>query len=98
MRNHDHDRAGARSTFMGSVKGLATTIAVGAAFFITPVIYSSTVSWVQRFAATHYGYGWDDLVSIGWFLITACTVFFVARASISTVLVMGGLALATRFL
>lgn len=32
----------------------------------------------------------------GWFFITAATVFFVARASIGTALIMGGLAIAMR--
>ena len=87
-----------RSIFMSSVIGLSNVIAVVVAFFATPVAYDRTVGWVQRFASSHYGYGFEDITAFVWWLIVALLIFFSARASISTALVMGGLAIAARFL
>ncbi len=92
-----HAQAG-RSIFMSSLTGLANTLAVVATFLGAPPLFSKTIPWAQAYAARHYGYGYDDLVSLGWFVTCVLIVFFVSRASISTALVMGGLALATRFL
>ena len=87
-----------QSIFMSSITGLANLIAAVVTFLGTPPLYSNTVDWVQRFTALHYGYGWQDITAVAWFLICAGIVFFVSRASISTALIMGGLAIATRFL
>ena len=95
MSGHGAD---GRSVFMGSVKGLANTVAVAAAFFGTPPAYNASIGWVQEFAYRHYGAGLTDVIQLGWFAIVACTLFFIARASLATGMVMGGLALATRFL
>ena len=87
-----------RSVFTGSVEGLANTVAAAAAFFGTPPAYNASITWVQEFAYRHYGAGLGDFVQIGWFVIVACAVFFIVRASLATAMVMGGLALAARFL
>ncbi|MEM6463203.1 MAG: hypothetical protein AAF724_14930 [Pseudomonadota bacterium] len=87
-----------RSVFMSSVTGLANTVAGVVTFVGAPPLYSKTIDWVQRFTATHYGHGWADLTSLAWFVVCLCLVFFISRASISTALVMGGLAIATRFI
>lgn len=63
-----------------------------------PVSYNRTVGWVQTFTASHYGYGFEDITAFIWWLIVALLIFFFARASISTALVMGGLAIAALFL
>lgn len=86
-----------RSVFMSSVHGLANTLAVVVTFFGTPALYGRTIQWVQSYTASNYGYGLEDLVALAWGCVCAALVFFVSRASISTALVMGGLALATRF-
>lgn len=87
-----------KSIFMSSVQGLANTGAVAASFFLTPLFYSETVEWIKVFAIRHYGAGWDDLVGFAWFILVAFLTFFIARASLGTLLIAGGLALATRFL
>jgi uncharacterized membrane protein len=97
QQQHHQSQAG-RSIFMSSVIGLSNVIAVVVAFFATPVAYERTVGWVQRFTASHYGYGFEDITAFVWWLIVALLIFFSARASISTALVMGGLAVAARFL
>ncbi len=84
--------------FMSSIIGLANILAALAAFLGTPPVYSKTVSWVQRYTANHYGYELVDLISFGWWIICALLIFFIARASVGTALVMGGLAIAARLL
>ena len=90
-----HAEAG-QSIFMSSVTGLANTLAVIVTFLCAPLLYGRTVGWIQGFVTNNYGYGWSDITAVLWALVTACLVFFISRASISTALVFGGLALATR--
>ncbi len=97
QQQHQQNQAG-RSIFMSSVIGLSNVVAVVVAFFATPVAYNRTVGWVQLFTSNHYGYGFEDITAFVWWLIVALLIFFFARASISTALVMGGLAIAARFL
>lgn len=97
-QQQNHQNQAGRSIFMSSVIGLSNVIAVVVAFFATPVAYNRTVGWVQNFTASHYGYGFEDITAFVWWLIVALLIFFFARASISTALVMGGLAIAARFL
>jgi len=98
MLNRDKHREASQSIFMSSVKGLANTGAVVATFFIAPLLYAQSVEWIRIFTARHYGPEWTDLSDVAWFVLVALLTFFVARASVSTLLVMGGLAVATRFL
>ena len=98
MQDMSKQKDAGRSVFLGSVKGLANTAAAAAAFFGTPLVYSETVGWVQDFTYRHYGADLVGLVQIGWFGIVGFAVFFVARASIGTAIVMGGTAIAIRFL
>lgn len=90
-----HGAAG-QSIFMSSVQGLANTLAVVITFVGAPPMYSKTIGWVQSFAAHHYGYGFADITAFAWGVVCAALVFFISRASVSTALVMGGLAIATR--
>ena len=95
LANQKHNAAG-QSIFMSSVTGLANTLAVVTTFIGAPPLYGRTVGWVQGFAANNYGSGFEDITAFTWGVVCACLVFFISRASISTALVMGGLALATR--
>jgi hypothetical protein len=95
LGNKKYGEAG-KSIFMSSVTGLANTLALVATFIGAPALYGRSVGWVQSFTAQHYGYGWEDLTAFFWFIICAALVFFISRASVSTALVMGGLAIATR--
>lgn len=92
-----HGEAG-RSIFMSSVQGLANTLAVVITFVGAPPLYSKSIGWIQDFTIHHYGYGFEDLTAFAWGCVCAALVFFISRASISTALVMGGLAIATRLL
>ncbi len=98
MFNPQKQREATQSIFMSSIHGLANVGAVAVTFFSVPAVYSRTVNWVSAFAANHYGAEFSDFASFAWFIILALLVFFIARASLSTLLVMGGLAIAVRFL
>lgn len=95
LSNEKHKAAG-QSIFMSSITGLANTLAVVTTFIGAPPLYGSTVDMVQDFTSNNYGYGYEDLTAFAWGVTCAALVFFVSRASISTALVMGGLAIATR--
>lgn len=71
-------------------------MAVGAALFGTGPIHSASVDWVTDYATRQYGSGLEDPTSVVWFVLVAATTFFVARASIATLILMGGLAVAAR--
>jgi len=95
LSNEKHKAAG-QSIFMSSVTGLANTLAVVTTFIGAPPLYGRTVDMVQDFTSNNYGYGYEDLTAFAWGTTCAALVFFISRASISTALVMGGLAVATR--
>ena len=98
MKFGDKYSQATQSTFISSVKGMANTLAVAVTFFTVPILFRSTSDWVRAFTVSQYGPDWTDLVLIGWFVICVLFVFFVSRASLSTALIMGGLALAARVL
>lgn len=90
-------REAGRSMVKRALDGLSAVGAFGASFIVTPLVYGNTIGWVQRYTAKNYGYGYDDLVAIAWFLIVALTLFFSARLLLGVFLMIGGLALAARF-
>jgi len=96
MNNTQKHQEAGKNIFMSSMTGLANVLAVGATFFGTGPLYSRTVDWAYRFAVNHYGYGIADFTTLIWGVLCAALIFFIARASISTALVTGGLALAMR--
>ncbi|MEO1207181.1 MAG: hypothetical protein AAFV45_12710 [Pseudomonadota bacterium] len=71
--------------------------AVLVTFFCTPEAYSRTIGWVETFAEHRYGPDLLPLVSAAYFVILSLMIFFTARASVATLIVMGGLTLATKF-
>ena len=86
------------SMFTSSMNGLANVIAVLASFLGTPWLFDVTIDWLHEYTARAYGYGFETPVSIVWFLACSLLIFFTARATVSTALVMGGAALLTRFM
>ncbi|MEQ8328103.1 MAG: hypothetical protein RIE84_11325 [Parvibaculum sp.] len=98
MFNNKQQSETGRSVFMSSVTGLANVAAVVTTFFATPLAYNFTEDWISGFVARHYGYGFTDAALIGWYVVTALTVFFFARASIGLAITMGGLAIAARLM
>ncbi len=86
-----------QNIFMESIIGLSTILAVACSFFATPLFYSYTIPKVQAFTTQHYGSGFEDAVAIAWWLISALAIFFGARASLSTGLIMFGMTIVARF-
>ena len=91
-------RTAGQANFMSSMQGLANVLALIFTLIGAPPLYSKTVGWVQGLTVNHYGYGLEDITSIIWGLLCAGLIFFISRASVSTMLVMGAIAIATRFL
>jgi len=87
-----------RSIFMSSMLGFANVAAAVATFFSVQPVFNMTRGWVAEFTTTQYGNEWIEPVSWFWWLAIAATLFFTARASIATVIVIGAFAFAIRFL
>lgn len=92
------DQKSPRDMFESSIHGLATVSAVAVTFLTVPLVYDYSIDWIRDFSADNYGQTVAGLASIGWFGTCTLFIFFLARASLSTGLTMGGLALAARFL
>ena len=86
------------SIFMSSAKGLANVLAFLAAFLGTPAIYDHTVGWVTSFTAYNYSPAISDFAAIIWFAVVALSLFFIARMTLSTAIVLGSLSVAAKFL
>lgn len=84
--------------FMQTLIWLSNLLAIIITFFATPEVYNRTADFVIRFTAQNYTAGYDDIVSLAWWVITAAFIFCVVRMSFSTLLVMGGLTLAAKLL
>lgn len=84
--------------FMQTLLWMSNLLAIVISFFTAPIAYSRTIDFVFAFTARHYGAGYEDIVSFLWWMIVAAFIFCVVRMSVSTLFVMGGLALATRLL
>ena len=93
----DHKTA-VRGIFMSSIEWLANIGAVVVTFFLTPIAYSHSMVWVGQFTRAYYGDELLGFVALAWGGIVVLFIYFVARMSLGTVLVMGGLAFALRFL
>lgn len=86
----------ARSAFESSVLLLANVVAFAIAMLGTGPVYSWSVVWVRGFAVTQYGPDLAALIEVLWAVVVALTIFAFARASVATLITLGGLALAAR--
>jgi len=86
----------AKGVYEKSVQSIASLSAVVAAFFATGPLYALSIGWVLEFTANQYGDGHEWLVQAFWFLVTALSTYALARATIATVITIGGFALASR--
>lgn len=82
--------------FMDSVTLLANVAALSVSALTSPLIFKSTVGWVSTYIGQMYGSGFSGLASVAYFIVLSVGVFAICRASIATLLVAGGLALASR--
>ncbi len=96
--NRKNQSEAARSVFMSSMFGLANTAAATAAFLGGPLLYERSIRWIVVFTVNAYGEAWVWIVEPLWFVLVLLLVFFIARATLATALVTGGLAIAARLL
>lgn len=88
----------AQSIFISSIEGLANTAAVIVTFLFLPIAHGKSVGWVLRFTEEYYGDEFSGFVYLVWYVLLALMIFFGARASLSTLLIMCGVSIAVRFL
>ncbi len=93
----NHAQAG-KNIFMSSIVGLANILALIAAFFGGPMLWQHTIVFVRDLTYQTYGEGLIGIASLAWYGLSFMLVFFVARMSIGTALVMGGAAFIARFM
>lgn len=68
--------------FKQAAELLAKTLAVAIAFFATGPSYSASVPMVREFVANSYSPELIGIASLGWFIITAISVFAFATLSV----------------
>jgi hypothetical protein len=83
---------------MSSIAGLANILAMIAAFFGGPLFWQHTITFVRDLTYQTYGADLLGIVSLAWYGLSYMLVFFVARMSVGTALVMGGAAFVARFM
>jgi len=86
----------AKGVYEKSVQSIANLSAVVAAFFATGPLYAVSINWVLDFASSQYGDGFEWAVQAFWFVVTALSTYALARATIATVITIGGFALASK--
>ncbi len=87
----------AKSLYEKSVRLIAEIGAVVVSFFATGPLYSLSVNWVVGFAQKQYGHGWETLTEIFWFLVVSLSIYAFARATVATLITVGGFALWAKF-
>lgn len=97
MKNASHAQAG-QNLFMSSVTGLANVLAVMASFFGAPTLYGYSAPFVQQMTYQSYGPDIATLAMLVWWIISYLLVFYIARATVGTALIFGGLAIVTRLM
>ncbi len=90
------NKTAAKGVYEKSVQSIANLSAVVAAFFATGPLYAVSIDWVLSFTANQYGDGFEWAVQAFWFLVTALSTYALARATIATVITIGGFALASK--
>lgn len=97
MASPNHAQAG-QNLFMSSVTGLANVLAFIAAFLGGPTLYYVTAPYVLELTYQTYGGEIIGLAKMVWYGLSYLLIFFVARATIGTALIFGGLAIVIRFM
>ena len=87
-----------RSIFMSSMFWFANVAALITAFFSVQPVFNLTRGWIEDFTTSQYGAEWTEPVLWFWWAAVAAILFFTARASIATLIVMGAFAIATKLL
>lgn len=93
----NHAQAG-KNIIMSSAVGLANLVALIVAFLGGPLLWRHTIVIVRELTYQTYGEGLIAIVSVAWYGLSFMLVFYVARISVGTAIVMGGAAFVARFL
>lgn len=75
---------------------LAEVLAVVVVFFTGGPAVSFTQPWVIRFSQKHYGYGWEPLIEVFWFVLVVLVIYALAKSLIATLVKLLGFSLWTR--
>ncbi len=86
----------AQSLYEKSVRLIAEIAAIVISFFASGPLYSMSVDWVVGFAQRQYGEGFDPLIEIFWFIIVGLSTYAFARATVATLIIVGGTAIMVR--
>jgi uncharacterized membrane protein len=86
----------AKGLFQKSVKLISELAAIVVSFFLTGPLFTFSVPFVSAFARDQYGEGIDGLVEIFWFVIIGLGTYAIARATVATLIMVGGTALMVR--
>lgn len=97
MVNSQHAQAG-QNLFMSSVTSLANVLAFVAAFLGGPAMYHYTAPFVLELTYQTYGQEIIGLASMVWYGACYLLIFYIARATLGTALIFGGLAIVTRIM
>lgn len=97
LKNANHAQAG-QNLFMSSVTGLANVLAFIAAFLGGPTVYNYTGPYVLDLTYQTYGPDIVGLAGLVWYGLSYLLIFYVARATLGTAMIFGGLAIVTRFM
>jgi hypothetical protein len=80
-----------KSGISESISGVAAVVAVVATFFITPVFFQITIGWVRDFAASQYGYDWEDAAVLLWGIVSVFLIYWVSSMLTQEFLIKRGI-------
>ncbi len=90
------NKKAAQSLYEKSIRLIAEIAAIVVSFFATGPLYSMSVAWVVGFTQRQYGEGFEIIVEIFWFLIVGASTYAIARATVATLIIVGGTAIMVR--
>lgn len=95
MSSNNNDQ---QNFFMQSVRGLANILAFAVTYLTALPLFNLTHPFAYSVISRQLGGEYHAFSSLVWFIIVALTTFHVSRATLGTLLFMGGLGFALRFL
>lgn len=98
MSFQNQQKKKAQSVFMSSIELFANTAAFVVTFFALPLAHDKSVGWVMMFTRQFYSEDFAWVIFFVWYLLLGLMIFSASRASLSTLLIIGGVAIAARFL
>jgi hypothetical protein len=94
---NDKQKQAARNTYQQSLELVANAAAGMFAVIATPWCYERSVGWIKGYISAAYSPDFADLGAFVWGALLAILLFGLSRMTIATAIIMGGLALVSRF-